>query len=65
MKTVISKLNHEIPVVFHKLKNYDSRLIIEELGKFNFKINIKPNGLEKFISFNINNRLVIIESLSL
>ena len=47
MKIVISKLNHEIPVVFHNFKNYDSHLIIEELGKFNFKKNIIPNGLEK------------------
>ena len=29
------KLNHKIPVVFHNLKNYDSNLIIQELGKFN------------------------------
>ena len=34
------KLNHKIPVVFHNLKNYDSHLIMQELGKFNFKINV-------------------------
>ena len=33
------KLNHKNPVVFHSLKNYDSNLIMQELGKFNFKIN--------------------------
>ena len=27
------KLHHEIPVVFHNLKNYDSHLIMQELGK--------------------------------
>ena len=32
------KLNHKIPVVFHNLKNYDSNLIIQELGKFNLKM---------------------------
>ena len=26
------KLNHEIPIVFHNLKNYDSHLIMQELG---------------------------------
>ena len=30
------KLNNKISVVFHNLKNYDSHLIIQELGKFNF-----------------------------
>ena len=37
------KLNQKIPVVFHNLKNYDSNLIIQELGKFNLKINVIPN----------------------
>ena len=31
------KLNHKIPVVFHNLKNYNSHLIMQELGKFNLK----------------------------
>ena len=56
------KLNHKISIVFHNLKNYDSHLIMQELGKFNFKINVIPNGLEKYISFNINNKLIFIDS---
>ena len=48
------KLNHKIPVVFHNLKNYDSHLIMQELGKFNLKITFIPNGLEKYMSFSIN-----------
>ena len=47
------KLNHKIPVVFRKVKNYDSHLIMQELGKFNLKINSIPNGLEKYLSFTI------------
>ena len=39
------KLNLKLPVVFHNLKNYDSLLIMQELGKFIFKTNVKPNGL--------------------
>ena len=61
MKIVISKLNHEIPSVFHNLK-YNSHLTIQELGTFNFKINIKPNGLEKYISYSINHKLVVMDS---
>ena len=32
-------LNHKIPVLFHSLKNYNSHPIMQELSKFNFKIN--------------------------
>ena len=41
------KLNHKITVVFHNLKNFDSHLIMQELGRFNLKINLMPNGLKK------------------
>ena len=54
------KLNHKIPIVFPNLRNYDSHLIMQELDRFNFKINVIPNGLEKCMSFNINNQLVFI-----
>ena len=56
------KLNHNIPVIFHNLKNYDSHIFMQELGKFNFKLNVIPNGLEKYISFSINNKLSFIDS---
>ena len=55
------KLNHKFPIVFRNFKNCDSHRIMQELGKFDFKINI-PNGLEKYMSFNINNKLVFIYS---
>ena len=51
------KLNKKIPVVFHNIENYDSHLIMKELGKFSLKISVIPNGLEKYISFSINNKL--------
>ena len=35
---------------------------MEELGKFNFKINVIPSGLENYMSFNINNKLGFIDS---
>ena len=56
------ELNNEIPVVFHNLKNYDSHLIMQELVKFNLEINVMPNGLEKYMSFTINNKLDFIDS---
>ena len=56
------KLNHKIPIVFHSLKNYNSYLIMEVLGKFNFKINVISNGLENHMSFNASNKLNFIDS---
>ena len=54
------KLDQKIPIVFHNLNKYDSHLIIQELGKLNLKI----NGLEKYMSFSINNKLSFYWQLS-
>ena len=56
------KLNHKIHIVFHNLKNYGLHLIIQELGRFNFKINVIANGLENYMIFDINDKLVFNES---
>ena len=57
------KLNYKIFVKFHNLKNYNSHLILQELGKSNLKINVIPDGLEKYMSeYIINNKLSFIDS---
>ena len=48
--------------MFKNLKNYDPHLIIRELGKFNLSISVIVNGLEKYMSFAINNKLSFIDS---
>ena len=48
--------------MFHNLKNYDTHLIMPELGKFNVKVNVIPNELDKYMSFTINNKLTYIDS---
>ena len=35
---------------------------MQELGNFNLEINVIPNGLEKYLSFSINNKLLFIDS---
>ena len=35
---------------------------MQELGKFDFKTNFIPNGLEKYMSFSLDNTLVFIDS---
>ena len=56
------RLNQKIPIVFDNLENYDCHLIMQELGKFNVKVNIIQNGLEKYMSFTINNKISFIDS---
>ena len=42
---------------------YDSHLIMQELGKFNFKKSVIPVGLEKYMSFTIINKISFIDSV--
>ena len=53
---------HKNFVVFHYQKNYDSHLTMQEIGKFSLKINVIPNGFEKYMSFRINNKISFIDS---
>ena len=46
--------------MFHNLKNYNLHLIMLELGKFDFKMHVIPNGLETYIRFSINNKLSLL-----
>ena len=49
-------------MVFHNQKNYDSHITLHKLDIFDFKISVIPNELEKYMSFNINNKLIFIET---
>ena len=44
------QLTKEVPVIFHNLRGYDSHLIFEELSKFDVKIEVIPNRLEKYMT---------------
>ena len=55
------KSNHKISVVCHCLKKYDSHLIMQR-SNVNLKINVIQNGLEKYMSFSINNKLSFIDN---
>ena len=45
------QLTKKVLVVFHNLSGYDSHLIFYELDKFDVKIDVIPNGLEKYMAF--------------
>ena len=57
------KISKKVPAIFHNLKGYDSHLIFKELSKFDYKINVIPNGLEKYMVFTLNKNLVFIDSM--
>ena len=57
------QLTKRIPVIFHNQKGYDSNLIFSVFHKFNLKINVIPNGLEKYMAFVFNKNLVFIDSM--
>ena len=57
------KLSKKIPVIFHNLRRYDSHLILKEISKFDVRVSVIPNGLEKYMAFAINANLVFIDSM--
>ena len=56
-------LSKKVPVIFRKLKGYDSHLIMREIRKFDVKISVIPNVLEKHMAFTINKNWVFIDSI--
>ena len=59
------KLNPKIPIVFNNLKNYDLNFIMKNWANLILryaKVNVMPNGLEKYMSFNKNIKVIFIDS---
>ena len=52
-----------IPVIFRNLRGCDTHLIMQEVGKFDAKINVIPNELEKYMAFTVNKNLIFINSM--
>ena len=57
------QLTKKVPVIFHNLRGYDSHLIFCKLDKSDIKINVIPNGLEKYMFFFLNKNLIFIDSM--
>ena len=48
-------------MIFHNLRGSASHLIIKQIGKFDVKVSVTPNGLEKYMAFTINRNLFFIK----
>ena len=46
------QVTKNVPVIFHNLRGYDSHLMFCELNKFDVKIDVIPNRLEKYMAFS-------------
>ena len=55
------KLTKRIFIIFHNLKGYDSYLVFSVLHKFDVKISVIPNGLEKYMAFFVGKNLDLFE----
>ena len=59
------KVSKKSVVIFHNLRGYDSHLIFKELSKFNCSISVIQNGLEKYMSFDLNKDFFFIDFMLL
>ena len=56
-------LTKEFIIIFHKVRDYDSHLIMQKLSTFDVKIDVMPNGLEKYIDFVVNKNSDFVDSI--
>ena len=54
------KLTEKVPLIFHNRKGYGSHLIMQEISKFDVKVNVISNSLEKYMAFTIK-KIVYID----
>ena len=57
------QLTKKVSVIFHNLRGYGSHLMFDEPDKFEVKIKVIPNGLEKYMASFLNKNLVFIDSV--
>ena len=57
------QLTKKVPVIFHNSRGYGRHLIFNELNRFDGKISVIPNRLEKYIAVFLNKNLVFIASM--
>ena len=57
------QLTKKVRVIFHNLRGCNSHLIFYELKKFDVKIHVIANRLQKYMPFNLNKNLKFIDGM--
>ena len=57
------QLTKKVLVMSHNFRGYNKNLIFNELDKYDVKINVIPNGWEKYMAYFSNKNLVFIDSM--
>ena len=57
------RLTKNRSVIFYNLRGYACDLTMQEIHKFDVKINVIPNRLEKYMAFIINNNWIFINRM--
>ena len=57
------KLTGKIPVIFPSLRGYSSHLIVREIGKWDVKVSVIANELQKCMVFAVNKGLAFIDNM--
>ena len=59
------QITKNVSVIFHNLRGYNSHSIFCEINKFDVKIDVIPNKLEKYMACFLSKKLVFIDSMQL
>ena len=66
LKLRINPKEFKIPVIFHNVRGYDSRFIMQEIGSIgkehDLEINCILNCMEKYMAFMLGKHLVFLDS---
>ena len=55
LRLIIYPQSVKIPVIAHNAKNYDTHLIMREIGKMKGSLSCIPNNMEKYVTFTWGN----------
>ena len=59
------KITKKVFLIFHGWKGYDNHIIMNKIDKFDVKVDVIRNEIEKSMAFTINKNSVFLDSIQL